>query len=478
MTNNLPIAKLVIRGEVIDDNLIEVGGRSAGFKFLTPDISKYINRLPMGHPLGMSDLHEISFGDICDYLEELGARLDINKNPLIKQACEMSYGASPLTPSIIDFTFSHEVLSSQFQRENVEAIASQIGVDYLEGWVTHDEPNGGATAIRCLGAKTLFVLAGNSPIVSVMAIVRAAILRSDSICKAPSNDPFTASAIIQTMVEMAPDHPITKHFSVGYWAGGDKSIEEKLYQPHNLEKICAWGGYASMKHITQYIQPGLELISFDPKVSGSYIGKEVFDSEENMREAAALLANDCGNINQVGCSNSRLVYIESDTDDEDIEKLQQFGRYVYEAILNLPATMSTKPKAYDPALKENVDALRFDDDWYTVIGGEEGEGAVIISHLSDPVSFSADLIDRTINIVPVDDVDDVAQRISAYTQTLGIYPETRKADIMDKLALAGVQRFVSLGTATVGHMKVPTDGLEQQRRMGKWIGNEIDPRFV
>ena len=477
MSNKKSICKAVIRGEIIEDNLIELGGRDEGFSFLTPDISHYINRLPMGNPNGMADLHELSFDDILDYLEQLGERLDPATNPLIKAACELSYGASPLTPSIIDFSFSPEVLGGLFKRENVAAVAEQVGREYLEGWVEHPEPNGGATKVRCYGARTLFIVAGNSPIVSAMALIRCIILRSDGIFKAPSNDPFTATAIIQTMAEMAPDHPITKHVSVAYWGGGDKAVEENLYQPHNLEKICAWGGYASMKHVAQYIQPGLELISFDPKVSGSYLGAETFANEDNMREAAELLAWDFGAINQVGCSNARLVYAHSGTDEDEIEVLQKFGEYVYEALLTLPDTMSTKPKHYDPELKRNVDALRLDDDWYTVIGCDDGEGAVIISHLCGPVSFSDTLIDRTVNIIPIDDLDDVTSRISAYTQTMGVYPESAKEDIAHPLSLAGVQRFVSLGSACQGHMTGPGDGLEPLRRMGKWIANEINPRF-
>ena len=67
------------------------------------------------------------------------------------------------------------------------------------------------------------------------------------------------------MADMAPDHPITRHLSVAYWKGGDVEFEEQLYQPHNIEKIVAWGGFASVKHVTRYIQPGLELITLDPK---------------------------------------------------------------------------------------------------------------------------------------------------------------------------------------------------------------------
>ena len=473
-----PVVKMVIRGKVIDDNLISIGGREENSGFQTPDISRYIGELSQNNPNSMTNLHELSVNDIIDFLVELGERLNIETNPLMQEACRHSHNTSGLTPSIVDFSYSHEVIKQVYSRESLLAIANQVGVDYLDGWVETPEPHGGVTAVRCFGARTLFIVAGNSPVVSSIALVRCILLRSDGIFKAPSNDPFTASAIIQTMVEMAPDHPITKHVSVAYWAGGDTEIEEQLYQPHNIEKICAWGGYASMKHVTKYIQPGLELISFDPKLSCSFIGAQTFDTGESMREAAGLLARDAFGLNQSGCSNARQVYVETGTDEDGVSNLQRFGRYVYDAMLELPPSISTKPLHYNPELKRNVDALRMDDDWYTVIGGENDEGAIIVSHLSDAVDFAGDLADRTVNLIPVDNVDDILNRISAYTQTMGVYPENVKSQVRDKLALAGVQRFVSLGNAIGASDTGPADGLEPMRRMGKWIADEVDARFV
>ena len=107
-----------------------------------------------------------------------------------------------------------------------------------------------------------------------LTVLRGAVTRGDTIIKVPSNDPFTTGAIARTMVDMAPDHPITKHLAVAYWRGGDEALESKIYQPHNIEKIIAWGGFASVKHVTKYIQPGIELISLDPKRSASIVGGE------------------------------------------------------------------------------------------------------------------------------------------------------------------------------------------------------------
>jgi hypothetical protein len=463
---------MIIRGQVITDNLIEVGGRGGDLSFLTPDASKYIDQLPLGNPAKLADLYRLSFDDILDYAVELGARLDLDKNQYLQEACELSFLTAPTTPTIVKGSYMglKHLLSREFITEMAE---STVGIKYLEGWVPQTLLDGTELEVRCFGARTLHIVAGNAVSLSLWTIIRNMVLRSDAIIKAPSNDPFTALAIARTMVDMAPDHPLTKHLSVAYWKGGDEAFEQRLYQPQNLEKIVAWGGFASMKHVTKYIQPGLELISLDPKRSASIIGQEAFYNEENMREAAVRLAADIGAINQKGCVCARVVYVQSGTDEQGLERLNTFGQYVYEAMLGLPNTLSTAPKRYDQGLKAHVDALRLDDEWYKVIGGKEGEGAIICSQLPEPVSFAASLDDRTANLVPVDDLSEMMAAVDAYTQTVGVYPESIKDQLKDVLPLYGAQRIVSLGYAAAKKFAAPQDSIEPMRRMGKWISNQI-----
>lgn len=467
-----PIAPMIIRGQVITDNLIEVGGRGGDLAFLTPDAHKYIDKLPLGNPAKLADLYTLSFEDILDYAQALGERLDFASNPYLQEACELSYLTAPTTPTMVKGSYIG--LRHMLTREAItEAVESTVGIKYLEGWVKQQLIDGTELETRCFGARTLHIVAGNATSLSLLTIIRNMVLRSDAIIKAPSNDPFTALAIARTMVEMAPEHPLTKHLSVAYWKGGDQAFEQRLYQPQNLEKIVAWGGYASMKHVTQYIQPGLELISLDPKRSASIIGKDTFASEATMREAAVRLACDIGALNQKGCVCARVVYVQSGTDEAGLAQLNTFGRYVYDAMQTLPNTLSTTPKRYDQNLKAHVDALRLDDEWYQVIGGKDGEGAIICSQIPEPVSFATLLDDRTANLVPVDELSEVMDAVDSYTQTVGIYPESIKDELKDILPLYGAQRIVSLGYAAAMKWAAPQDSIEPLRRMGKWISNQI-----
>jgi hypothetical protein len=298
------------------------------------------------------------------------------------------------------------------------------------------------------------------------------------IIKTPSNDPLTAVAMARTMIDMAPDHPITKHVSVAYWKGGDAEIEDALYQPKNGEKIVAWGGLASITHISKYIRPGIDLITLDPKLSSTIIGEEAFIDDATMQHVASRVALDVGVYNQEGCLNARVVYAKTGTDAAGLEKANRFGQMVYDEIQKLPSRLSCAAKEVNADLAEELEGLRFTGDLYRKIAGDV-TGGVIISQFDEPVEFSRLLANRVANIVPVDTLETPIRAVTAYTQTIGIYPDSLIPKIRDRLAFHGAQRLTSVGYATRRVVAGPSDGIEPMRRMAKWIMHETyDPEIV
>lgn len=471
------IAPALIRGATIATDLVEFGGRSGEASFRAPNPATLLSRLPLRDPSKLRDLYTLRFADILDYLVELGERLDLSKNAFVQEALEQSYAFSDSTPSLLRASYAQ--IPFMFTRGLIREMAEQsIGVDCLDGWGERTLSDGRVASVRPMGARALHIVAGNAPAISAISIIRNAITRSDAIIKAPSNDPLTTLAIARTMGAMAPDHPITKHLACAYWKGGDQSFEEQLYRPANLEKIVAWGGFASVKHVTKYIQPGLELISLDPKRSATLIGPEAFTSEATMRNVAERAATDVGAYNQLTCVNARVIYVVTGTNDEGLARADRFGHLIYESMMKLPGWLSTRVKRFDPELRANIDSVR-GGDFYKVIGGESDEGAIIISHLDAPVDFSRSLSGRVANLVPIDDPMDSLRGMDAYTQTVGIYPETLRRQMRDLLPLYGAQRIVSLGYACSGNPCLPQDAIEPVRRMVKWIVDEsCDPSIV
>lgn len=469
---------LVLRGELITDDLVSFGTRSGAAEFEAPDIYRIVDRLPLSSPAQMADLYELSFDEILDVLQALGDALAFDANPHLQQAYEAALVANVLPARMLEN--SYRVLQPLFSRPNVLEVAdSEVGLDYLNGWVPRRLADGREVRVRAFGARAVHIPAGNGGLVSAVTVLRSVITRSDAIIKAPSNDPLTAVAIARTLAEVAPGHPITRHLSVGYWKGGDVEVEEALYRPEHIEKIVAWGGLASVKHVTRYIQPGLELISLDPKRSATIIGPEAFGDDETMREVARAAAVDIGVANQEGCANARVIYVLSGTDEAGIGHANRLGEMIYEELTTLPEFISTAPRFPNRDLLDYVESSRLTEDFYRVIGGRNREGAIIVSQFDSQVDYSSMLSGRVANVVPVDSIDKVTEAVNSYTQTIGIYPESLKRRLRDTLGLFGAQRLTSLGYACSVPIAAPQDGIEPIRRMCKWIVEEsCDPDAV
>ncbi|MCW2752772.1 MAG: NAD-dependent aldehyde dehydrogenase [Marmoricola sp.] len=469
---------LFLRGEVITDDLVSFGTRSGGAEFAAPDMSKYVDRLPLSSPMAMADLYDVGFAEILDVLQALGEALVFDTNPHLQEAYEAARLANPLPDDML--RTSYQILPPLFARANVLEIAdSQVGLDYLNGWVPQKLADGRELRVRAFGSRVLHIPAGNGGLVSAVTILRSVITRSDAIVKAPSNDPLTAVAIARTLADVAPDHPITRHLVVAYWKGGDTVVEEALYKPEHIEKIVAWGGLASVKHVTKYIQPGLEMIALDPKRSATIIGREAFADEATMREVASRAAVDIGVANQEGCANARVIYVMSGTDEAGIANANRLGELIYDEMLKLPAFISTPSRYPNRDLFEQLESTRMTEDWYRVYGGENREGAIVVSQFDEAVDYSPMLTNRVANVVPVDSIDKVTDAVNAYTQTIGIYPESLKRELRDRLPLFGAQRLTSLGYACNVAIAMPQDAIEPIRRMCKWIvEEECDPAVV
>jgi len=473
---------LIIRGNIIEDYDREFGDRSGtGRSFVTPDVTKHLRQLINRRPESLIDLYDVSLEEIYDFLDELGDRLNLDTNQYWREAFEVSCYASNLSRDVLEHCYRTVPMS--LRKANVrDVVEARIGSAYLEGWVAKKLADGRTISVRAIGSRGVHIAAGNVPVVAVVTVMRSAITRNDTIIKAPSNDPLSANAIARTMIDMAPDHPLTKHLSVAYWKGGDEKVESQIYQSANVEKIVAWGGYSSIKHIAKYLGPGIDLITLDPKSSTTLIGQEALRDEETMAEVAARVAADLGGWDQEACVNARVMFLESGTDKAGIAKANRFGRLIWEAMQRLPRTTSGGPVRFDQVLKSEIQAIMPLKDFYNVITDPkqiEKTGAVIVSQMDEQIDFPKLLYGRVGNLVPLDRIDDALSYFTAATQTVGIYPESLRLRLRDRAALMGGQIFQPVGYAITGSMVGPQDGIEPERRMCRWVvDNQCDPTNV
>lgn len=471
----------LIRGRVIEpgEDGVEFGGR-VGARFRIPNPARYANQLTLADAGDLKDLHDTPVDEIIDFLVRLGPRLTLDENPLIYAAFRLALDAGELTEPVLRPVY--ENFPYQFSRDRLEGVVEKtIGKAYLDGWVERGAPGRSFMRMRAIGTRNLHIIAGNVPITAAITVVRSALCKADCLIKMPSNDPCTAAAIVQSMIDLDPDHPVTKHFAVAYWKGGDEEVERQIIRPSRIEKLTAWGGMASMVHIQKYLVPGIELIAMNPKLSISIVGHEALETVEAMQEAARGVAAMAGQMNQTACSSTRVVYVECDTEDEELERLETFGHAIHKAFGELPPELSTPPKQPDLDLEGELEAVALDDEYYRVIGDTSFGGVVVSRTAEEPVEFAERLTNRIVNLVPVPDIHRVTRWVDEGTQTVGIYPERLREELRDQLALNGVQRIMPgdghlmgdpAGSDPAQRFGIPHDGGEPMRRMVRWVLDE------
>ena len=397
--------------------------------------------------------------DIIDFLVEVGAALDFDNNEYLQEALEHSLAYNALERRILENTY--RTVPFFFDRRNLEfQVEQETGWDAIDGWREVPRPVGNPGRVRAFPPRLAHVIAGNTPAVAVTTIVRGALTKGVHLIKVPTNDLFTAAAILRTMADVDPDHPTVKSFSAVYWKGGDTAIESAIMRPQFFDKMVVWGGESAVRNALRYAGPGFEIVSFDPKVSISMVGREVYADDASIDDAAERAAIDVSLFNQDACAASRYVYAEGDTDQID-----RFCERLLEKLHRERGLSSAVAAPLSNEIRDEVEVLKTLEPIYRVWGDYSGAGLVVRS--DDPVDFYP--TSKTVNVVAVPALEEAVRYANVATQTVGIYPPHRAAGLRDALASMGVQRIVALGEIAHAVEGLPHDGFYPIRRVMRWV---------
>ena len=446
-----------VKGEL----LVGGGGKGAHYgKFCTPtlDIDGLVWQRTEPGPA-----FSIPIDEVMDVLVATGERMTADPSGLLAEAFEAMAQVGDLDRGVLQRAYEH--LPKLFSKDWLQfLVQGEVGgADILDGWRTVTDPSGRTAQYRAFPPRLVHVLAGNAPGVAAISIIRGALTKGVNLLKLPSNDLFTATAILRTMAEVAPGHPLTKSFSAVYWKGGDEAVEKYLLRPIFFDKLVAWGGEGSLRSAKKYVGPGFELVAFDPKTSISMIGREAFASSERLAEVAEAAATDICLYDQSACTSSRFQFIEA-----TMEEAEAFCALLQVEMGKERLTASGCGVQAPSALREEIEALRALEPYYKVFGESDGRGVVILSE--DPVDFHPEA--KTVNVVIVRTLEDAVRFVTVATQTVGVFPAERKVELREKLAAAGAQRVVTLGSALGGGVGIPHDGFFPLHRLVRWVTDE------
>lgn len=453
-------AKHFVRGVLVEGSAVRHRSRDLGADFTTPAIDLDALITPRSE---MPPLADVKLAEIIDFLVETGERMDVKRNPYLQECLERVVATSPLPRHIIEglyadarFFLNKEVLWSIVE-------SNFINTEFLDGWVEKTDCFGQKQSIRAFPPRMVHMLAGNAPSGCVASIVQGALVKAINLFKMPSQDPFTCVAILRTMAEVDPNHPVVRSMSAIYWRGGDERIERMVYRPQFFDRIVAWGGGDAINNVIKYLGPGIQLVSFDPKSSISMIGAEAFTSDERIAEVADLAAEDVSVFNQDACLASRFVFVEGER-----PQIEKFCAKLQERLGVDRAAASAVARQLPAEMREEIEVMQAMDDGFKVWGRFDGRGLVILS--DKPVDFHPS--GKTANVVMVPSLEEALRYVNVATQTIGVYPAERKVGLRDRIASSGGQRLCRLGSANKHALGGPHDAMYALHRFVHWMTDE------
>jgi hypothetical protein len=448
-----------VRGRVAEGREARFKSRDLGVDFVTPQIDLDALVTPRTEP---GPLFDVKLDEILDFLVAGGEAMKRDASGHLKEAVDRIAVTNVLPRSVIEANveMSAGLLNKAYLLEYAQQNLGDPRV--LDEWAPRVDGAGRRSFTRAFPPRLIHVLPGNSPIVPVQSIAFGAMVKAINLFKMGSSDPFMCVAILRTMAEIDPEHPVVKSMSAVYWRGGDERVERMLYRPQYFDKIVAWGGGDAINNVIKYLGPGFQLVSFDPKTSISMIGREAFESDAVLDEVATRAAHDVGMLNQEACVCSRVLFVEGEQAQVDgfCERLQ---RKLVER-----NALSGKAPPLPRDLADEVEGLRLMDDEFGVWGAPDGSGLVVRSEA--PVDFHP--INKTANVVRVDRLEDALKWVNVATQTVGVYPPARQVSLRNGLASGGAQRVVRLGDAGGQSIGAPHDAMYILHRFVHWIVHE------
>jgi len=448
-----------VQGVLVEGDAVRHRSRDLGADFVTPAIDLDALVMPRSQ---LPPLLDVKLAEIIDFLAETGERLHLDRNPHLQHCLELIAATNPLPRRVVENLYRQAPM--YLTRPLLESMVDSNFADRqaLDGWVERVDLYGNKGAVRAFPSRMVHMLAGNAPSGCVASIAQGALVKSVNLFKMPSSDPFTTVAVLRTMAEIDPKHPVVRSMSAVYWQGGDTTIERTLYRPQYFDKIVAWGGGDAINNVIQYLGPGIQLISFDPKSSISMIGREAFESEDRVTDVADRLAADTTVFNQEACLASRFAFVEG-------ERAQ--AESLCAALAQRLAVDRDFASAMGPPLsaevRDEIQVMEAMGD-LQIWGDYDGHGLVILS--DRPVEFQP--TNKTSNVVMVPSLDHAIRYVNVATQTVGVYPYERKPQLRDRLASAGAQRLCRLGTANAHVLGSPHDAMYPLQRFVHWMGDD------
>lgn len=323
----------------------------------------------------------------------------------------------------------------------------------IDEWI----PQGDCYVKALPKGKSVHLLAGNVPLSGVTSILRAILTKNECIIKTSAADPFTATALVSSFIDVHAEHPITRSMSVMYWSHDeDISLPKKIM--NHADVVVAWGGDDAIKWAVEHSPHYVDILKFGPKKSLTII-----DDPEDIAAAATGIAHDICFYDQQACFSTQNIYYIGNGLNLFIDELEK-QLNVYAKILPKGFQNFDEKAAFSLTEKECLFA------GYQVRKGENQSWIIIQSPLA---VFGNQPLSRSVYIHQVSSLEDILPFINKNTtQTVSITPWESSFKYRDKLAQYGAERIVESGMNNIFRVGGSHDGMRPLQHLVNYVSQE------
>lgn len=395
------------------------------------------------------ELQKLTLSDIASFLCQVGTLWDQFKLEGRRMATKYAPMLTQYSDIVIEGDFK-TIGDFMMQRFHIyDQIALEFGNERIfDEWI----PNQMTYLKAFPRGLVLHYLVGNLPLASIYSLLRGIMTKNRNFAKLPSRDPATPIGFVQSLIEVDPDHPITRSISMGYWFQNDPLGDKFL---NVSDAVCVWGGQSAIASIKKKIPVNVPLAEFGPRWSASAIDLNKCD----MEKAAFRLIEDCAYYDQEACFNTQRAYVKGDIDKFIIQLKKYFDIFSKNV----------------PFLTDNQDILAHRstallEAQYRGLHVEHNtDWAIVVLH---PDSKTDHPLTRTLFLHQVDDLNSISKYFGRNNQTLSVYPWSIIQDYRDEWASSGICRLVELGWSRLFRSGFTHDGIHGMHPLVRLVSIE------
>ncbi len=440
----------------------------------------------------VDELYNLPFEEVLDFLGKLSSAL--SSCPELLDALQQVFRRTATVADMyIDFSFTSlgYLLNPDAAREMVDSELSSFGIQgsrFMDNWVqVSDTSMDGLSGqlcpteaketsgdykspekmyLRAMPTRQLHLTAGNAPAIPIISTCRAISLKSPAVIKSPYGATLGGALVSLAACAVAPDHPSVRNLSIVYWPGGDESVEDVFFGAEAFDRIVIWGApdaVASVKRRALFTK----LVTLNPRYGMSWIGREAFENGE-YKEAARRAAIDTMVWNQKACIASSLHYVEGDEN--------QVMAYAEAVQKELAEWDRVAPNFLDPSAQGQIRRLRrgklMNAQWLVNKQNEGDKKNEGISSVVIVVKGEFDMMDHTLSrmviVRPVSRLEDALPYLNNSVSTVGLFPESRRMELCDRILARGVSTSYPLGMADRMSTGLAHDGMKVYSELMDW----------